>query len=192
MKLENYIKNNFNVKDHLKGLSVEEINFSQPKFPYALGGVNIGYSSNLGNMIRTATVFAAANFFIIGNKKYDKRGAVGAHNYMDIVKIDPKNFTELSVHLGDYNFFPIFMEITPTSIPFTKELCLDICETFTEGPWPCFIFGSEADGFPKELLGSYCCHIPQYGVLRCLNVATVCSIVAQKYSETLVEFNDGF
>ena len=52
---------------------------------------------------------------------------------------------------------------------------------------PCFIFGNEGDGIPDEILNScrYKIEIPQFGVLRSLNVSTAAGIVMYEYTRNM-------
>lgn len=175
---------NWNIRDELKGKELDEIRRSQPRLPYSIGLINLDGSLNIGTIIRTAVIYGASSIHIFGKKKYDKRSTVGAHNYIDIhFHKMPETILEISNLLDEYKFDPVFVEQGGMSID-TGYL-----EAFVPGKTetaPCFIFGSESDGIPFDLYEyPFVVEIPQYGVLRSLNVSAAASILMYKFVEVL-------
>lgn len=176
----------WNVRDDLKGLSLEEINKKQPKLPYAVGAINVDGSLNIGTMIRTAVIYGASDFFIIGKKKYDKRSTVGAQNYIKIHKIDEvEREIDLFNTLMRFKYFPVYIETSGEEL--TNDRLNKLAHSAKEYDIKsCFIFGSESQGIPfkiSHLEDVY--KLPQYGVLRSLNVSSCASIVMYKFVEAL-------
>lgn len=182
---------NWNVRDEYKGLSIDEINAKQIRLPYAVAVVNLDGSLNIGVILRTAVIFGAAGFFIIGKKKYDKRSTVGAQNYIPISKLgEISSHKECNDILRKFGFFPVYIETsgkTLTNELLTKATPFDIADFR-----PCFIFGSESNGIPWEIPSDYTFNfkIPQVGVLRSLNVSSAASILMYKFVENLTLLNN--
>ena len=79
---------NWNVRDDLKGLTLEEILAVQPRLPYAVAMINTTGSLNVGVALRSAVLFGAERFYIVGRRRYDKRSTVGAQNYIQVERIE--------------------------------------------------------------------------------------------------------
>lgn len=178
----------FNVNDKFKPLTLEEVKSIQiqKSLPFAIAAINLSGSLNLGMMIRSAVVFGAETFYIIGRKRYDKRSTVGAHNYIDLKFIDedPEEYPHLALNdiLLKYN------------LAFIEQGGKDMNSIhFGKGKFNrCFLFGSESHGVPKKLLEvgikdakAEIFSIPQLGVLRSLNVSAASSIVMHKVAMDL-------
>lgn len=172
----------FNVHSYLQHLSVPELQDTQKKYslPYSVAAVHITGDLNISNMIRSAVVFGAKEFIIIGKKRFDRRGCVGAQNYIDIVYYEDQ--TE-ALQLIMESYQPVFIE----------QGGEDICSVDFYGSTknPCLIFGSESEGLPKEYL-EYAktsaipvVSIDQIGILRSLNVATAAGIAMWKVAMDL-------
>ena len=178
------MSNTFNVKDDLKELELDEIQkiSKDNALPYAVAALNVDGDLNLGTMIRNAVIFGAEQFFIFGRRKYDKRSTVGAHNYIDITKIDLDidKLDEEQIHvfrstLWNAHYTPIFVETGGDNFS-----SMDFSSQYTYLK-PCFVFGSEHGGIPFDLTElSTCITIPQHGVLRSLNVSSASSIILHK------------
>jgi len=171
---------NWNVQDQFKGLSLEEIRNIQPKLPFSVCMLNTTGSLNIGVALRSAVLFGASKFYIAGRRRFDKRSTVGAQNYIDVERIDAidengKYDTDLIVNtIQEDGYSPIMIETGE------KELSLDMLMYHEK--WknlvPCFFFGEEKAGIPKDLLDDFPIYtIPTIGVLRSLNVSIAASIV---------------
>ncbi len=174
----------FNVRDELQNLSVEEIRKHQPKRNFSICCGNITGDINLSNIIRSAVIFGADKVFIIGRKSFDRRGMVGANNYIDIEFIggmideNTPDWDKGIEHILASKYTPKFVETggkqMGTAITWGK---------------PCFIFGNEGIGIPENIIEKYpgidIITVPQYGVMRSLNVASCAAIVMSKFNDFL-------
>ena len=80
----------FNVKDELKTSTVEEIRNWQESIsmPYSVAMYNTVKDFNLASVIRNACAFGFEKIYIIGRRNWDRRGAVGAQNYVNIEHVE--------------------------------------------------------------------------------------------------------
>lgn len=175
----------WNIQDKFKGLSLEEINKLQPKFPYAICLINTTGSLNVGVALRSAVLFGASRFYIVGKRRYDKRSTVGAQNYIDLKRVDA--ITDEGVidsplileTIQDDGYIPILLETGERDI---SNIFFD-----QEKIKPCFVFGEEKAGIPQDMLNAipstHRFSIPTYGVLRSLNVSVAASIVMHEFSK---------
>lgn len=137
--------------------------------------VNTDGNMNIAMTIRTAAVMGCSKVWIVGKRGYDARPEVGSKHYIEVEKlpnIDPSTF------FRENNMVPILVEQGGTSLHefkfkpyFTKKVCL--------------IVGSESDGIPKEFLEKLKdapqITVPQYGLVRSLNVSVASAIVVNEY-----------
>jgi len=161
---------NYNVIDRFKSLSNEEIKADLKKnsFPYAVMCENILGDFNIATVIRNANAFGAREFFYVGNKKYDKRGACGTFYYIDVNWIsDYKILLDLK---EKYSFIGI--DNVPGSISMNDY-------KFEGSKPPMIIFGEEGCGLTPQML-EICdsiVHIEQFGSVRSLNVGTASGVI---------------
>lgn len=179
---------NFNVHDHLKGKSVDELKRinAEDRLPYAVAVINLTGSLNVGIIIRTACNLGAERVFVFGRRKYDARSCVGSHNYIPVEKIDgfvdnraanpvldPKKFMDV---MRDWDYIPLYIETDgDESIDQHMKRYGRSWQACKENP--CLVFGSEGEGIPAELLEEgLVLTIPQLGVIRSYNVSAAASI----------------
>lgn len=188
----------FNVRSDLQGLPLENIVEEQKRnvLPFSVCALNLSGELNIGTMIRTAVIFGAEKFYIFGRRKFDRRSLVGSNNYIEIeavdgfkpnsMEIDPAKF----INFMEYNKFePYFVEqrdsyftYEPEDVPIRKHHNKNL-----------IVFGSENSGIPDEIFRYYeynliphsIITIPQYGVMRSLNVGVACGIVLYNIARKL-------
>jgi tRNA G18 (ribose-2'-O)-methylase SpoU len=194
---ENAERNTFNVREEYKHMTKEELDkiVADSRLPYAVAALNITGDLNVSGIIRSAAMFGAEKVLLIGRKNFDRRGAVGAQNYVTVEKYSAmKDETTIDAEA----FFNIMSD--NKYIPIAVETGGDNFYEFIEGmttswPWknkkPCFIMGQEGTGIPLDILEQlmYVVTIPQLGVMRSLNVASAASIIM---CETARAFTNNF
>ena len=172
----------FNVKDPLKELTVESIrNWQQQRcIPNSVAMYNTVRDFNLASVIRNASAFALKEINIIGWKKYDKRGAVGAYNYVTINHFP--TFNEFSKYIGYTNL--VGLEL-PEHYPRIQQASFLELSSFEWQPGYCLLVGEEGQGIPEEDLR--CCFhrvkITIPGSMRSLNAATSAGIAMYQMSQ---------
>ena len=175
-----------NVHDHLKENSVEQnqelCRADRKRFGVCV--LNVTGELNVGTIVRNAHLTGAKKVGILGRKKYDKRGCVGAEKYFDVERIDALNQDGITIDTNVFwswvdanNFTPVFCETGGTLLH--KVNWVD----WVQAAHPkdiCLIFGNENRGIQEDILSSRrdrIISIGQLGVIRSYNVGTASGIV---------------
>lgn len=157
-----------NVRDSLKGIPTDEIRriLKDKAFPYAVLMEQWLGDFNVSTLVRNANAFGAQEVFYLGKKKWDRRGAVGTHHYIDVN------------HLATIEDLQPLREKYPTFIGVDN---VKGAKSMVDFEWPkdsLLIFGEESQGITNSVL-EMCDHIvfiPQYGSVRSLNAGTASGI----------------
>ena len=165
---KNFTAWQYNVADHLKGKTVEEIkqHLKDTAHPFAVAMENWRGDFNFSTMVRNANAFNAKAIYYVGDKKVDRRGMVGCHNYTDVVFIP--TISELLKLKEQYLFVGV------DNISCSKPLV-----SFSWQKIPLLIFGSEDTGLTPDMI-KMCdelVFIEQYGSVRSLNAGVASGIV---------------
>mgnify|MGYP003129540833 FL=1 len=166
----------YNVEDRFKGKTKKEIceTLRSTSHNFAVMMEHWQGDFNIGTMIRNANAFNAKKVFYYGKKKYDRRGAVGTHHYVDLTYIDDPGKL---VHLkSDFTF--VCLDNVEGSVPMEDFI------------WPenaLMIFGEEGIGLSDEILSmaDHIVSITQYGSVRSMNVGTTSGIAMYDYTSKL-------
>ena len=157
-----------NVIDRYKGWATDLIreDVKRHTFPYAVAMENLQGDFNLSSVLRGSNALGAREMYYLGRKKWDKRGAVGTHNYTDIIHIP--DHEGLKALKDKYTLVAL-----ENGMPESQSLY--------EFEWPTnplIILGEEGLGITKETLElcDYFVYIPQYGSVRSLNAAVAGAI----------------
>jgi len=162
-----------NIVDFYHGWKLEDIKLDLDRrcFPYAALMEQWQGDFNIGGLVRNANAFAAKEVFYIGKKRWDRRGAVGTHNYTAVKYLD--SYEALFEIKNSYVLVGI--DNVEGSVPM---------ESFD---WPgntLMIFGEEGTGITKDVLDM--CEkvvaISQYGSVRSLNAAVASGIAMYDYT----------
>lgn len=158
----------YNVADHFKDKTVEEIKqtLQATANPFAVCMENWISDFNFSSLVRNANGFNSKEVFYIGDKKFDRRGMVGCHNYTDVNFLS--SIDEFLKLKDKYVFVGI--DNVSNSIPLT---------TYNWAPNSLMIFGSEGTGLTPAML-AMCkdiVSIPMMGSVRSFNAAVASGIV---------------
>jgi tRNA G18 (ribose-2'-O)-methylase SpoU len=161
-----------NVVDKYKDKSEEEIkaDLRITAHPFAVLFENFIGDFNLATGIRNANAFNAREVFYIGNRKIDRRGMCGVHNYTEITWLptvdDLIALQERYIFIGADNI--------SGSIPLN---------TYKWVPNSLIIFGSEEVGLTPAMqaMCQDLVFIPQFGSVRSLNVGTASGIIMHDF-----------
>lgn len=164
----------FNVKDELQHLHLHEIREWQQQhtIPYSIAMYNTVRDFNLASVVRNICAFGLQTLYIVGYRKWDKRGAVGAYNYIDIQYM--RDFQELCDVVGLENL--VGMEL-PEHYEDLADEFVELSK-FTWEPNQCLLIGEEGCGIPLNHLRNikHKVYIDQPGAMRSLNAATASGI----------------
>lgn len=164
---ENFRRWERNVIDRYKDKSEQEVqqDLQATAHPFAVMFENWLGDFNLATGIRNANGFNAKEVFYVGNRKWDKRGAVGVYNYTPVRWLP--TLEEVLQLQEQYTF--IGVDNVPGSIPM---------ETFQ---WPInslMIFGEENAGLTPgiQAVCKHIVHVEMYGSVRSFNCGSASAI----------------
>jgi len=167
------MSDNRNVTDKYKEWMDDLIksDVQQNTFPFAILMEHLQGDFNIGGIVRSANAFGAMGVYYCGKKKWDRRGAVGTHNYTDVQYITSIQSSAKNL-LNHFTFVAL-------------EQCED-SEPMDNFEWPdrpLIIVGEEGGGLSQEVLDlcTYKVEIPQHGSVRSLNAASAASIAMYDY-----------
>lgn len=170
-----------NVIDRYKNWPTESIkrDLQRTSNPFAVCMEHWQGDFNISTLIRNANAFNAEKVYYLGKKRFDRRGTVGAHHYVDLVFLDG-GVSELVELKEKYTMIGIENNVANTSR-------LDKFDWLSLEKPPLMIFGEEGVGLTKETLkiADYCIEIPQYGSVRSLNVGTSSGILMYSFLQSL-------
>ena len=164
-----------NVIDYYKEWETDQIkaDLDTRRLPFIAAFENLSGDFNKATGMRNANAFMAKEVWIVGDKKWDRRGAVGTHNYMHL-----KHSPDLeSIWLNNESIRKmrwVAVDNIPGATPITQYDWKK--DTF-------MIFGEERRGVSNSSLSlaDDVVYIPQLGSVRSLNVGTACGIVMYDY-----------
>lgn len=162
----------YNVADHFKDKTAEEIKqtLQATANPFAVCFEHVIGDFNMGTGIRNANAFNAKEVFYVGTKKWDRRSAVGVHNYTEVQWIsDIEDFKKLKDR-----YVIVGIDNVPGSVPISTY-------SFPENTL--MVFGEEGAGLTPEMQ-SLCkdiVYIEMFGSVRSLNCGTASGIAMYQY-----------
>lgn len=186
------MNNGLNVRDDLKGLTVAQLQelSAAGRWPFYTLALNLTGDLNISTIIRSSHLFGCSGVWIVGRRKYDKRGTVGAQNYVPIHRIDALttdgitfDVTIIEDVIRKNKMLPIFAETTGEHLgKFSWRAKL--ADGIAAGLIPTIILGNEGRGIPDNVLAmlqtvkhAACVAVPQRGVLRSFNVGIAHGII---------------
>jgi tRNA G18 (ribose-2'-O)-methylase SpoU len=161
-----------NVADKFKDKSEEEIKqiLQRTGYPFAVCFEHWIGDFNMGTGVRNANAFNAKEVFYVGDKKWDRRSAVGVHNYTDVQWIPTvEEFAKLKER---------YVIVGVDNIPGSVSISSYHWERNT-----LMVFGEEGTGLTPEMQ-SLCrdvVHIDMMGTVRSLNCGTASGIAMFHY-----------
>jgi len=161
-----------NVVDHFKTLPTDEVKkiLSDTAFPYAVCFENWLGDFNISTGIRNANAFNARKVFYVGDKRWDRRGAVGVHNYTDVEFL--ASIDDLRAMKKDYTFVGI--DNVPGAVMLAE---------YNWKPRTLLVFGEEGVGITlgMQAMCEALVAIPMFGSVRSLNCGTASGIVMHNF-----------
>ena len=166
-----------NVVDTYRYWSMEAIvaDLDSKRHSFHVAIENWQHDLNIGSIVRTANAFLAKEVHIIGNKRWNRRGAMVTDRYQHVTHHpDVASFLE---YIGK---LPV---IAIDNVPGCSKL-----EEF-ELPKECvFLFGQEGPGLSQEALDSSSAvlEISQFGSTRSINASAAAAITMHSWVTTHV------
>ncbi len=155
-----------NILDRYKGWTNDLIREDVEKntLPFAVCMEHMHGDFNIGSILRSANGLGAEKMFYIGRRKWDRRGAVGTHNYTDIVHIELNELKDLKD-----NYSLVALENVEGSVPLVN---------FEWPKRPLILVGEEGSGVSQTILDmcDSIVEIPMRGSVRSFNAAVAASI----------------
>jgi len=203
MEIQEHDTRPLNVRSEFQQFDEEKLKSIQKSLckNYSILLFNIRTGGNIGMTIRSACLLGCKEFIICGRKCYDKRFTVGSHNYIPVTYwnsplkvtinvLSPKKQEEI-IEYSPQEFVKMCGNRTPI---FLEQGGKDIREV----PWklienPLVIVGNESCGIPTSFIKTVkklipetvIISIPQYSVMRSLNVCVAASIAMWEISKVL-------
>jgi tRNA G18 (ribose-2'-O)-methylase SpoU len=170
-----------NVADHFKDKSEEEIKSTLrlTANPFAVCMEHLIGDFNLGTVIRNANGFNAKEVYYLGDKKWDRRAAVGVHNYTEVQWIPT---IEDFIKLKD-QYVIVGIDNVAGSTPL---------HSYNWKPNTLMVFGEEGAGLTPTMQ-SYCqdiVAIEMYGTVRSFNCGVASGIVMYDFVRQMRERSD--
>jgi len=167
-----------NVIDRYRYWSMEaivtDLDSKRHKFHVAIE--NWQHDLNIGSIVRTANAFLAAEVHIIGNKRWNRRGAMVTDRYQHI-RHHPtvEQFLEWSKTANEGKALPV---IAIDNVPGCKAL-----ESYRLPEACVLLFGQEGPGLSKAAIDAAVdvVEITQYGSTRSINASAAAAITMHQW-----------
>ena len=166
-----------NVVDKYRYWSMESIvaDLDSKRHGFHVAIENWQHDLNIGSIVRTANAFLAKEVHIIGNKRWNRRGAMVTDRYQHVT-----HHPDVESFLGYIGNLPV---IAIDNVPGCQKL-----EEF-ELPKECvFLFGQEGPGLSQAALDSASAvlEISQFGSTRSINASAAAAITMHTWVTTHV------
>lgn len=168
---------NNNVLDIYKTWSAEEVRADLDNRRTDVVSVlsNTTHDFNAAAAIRSNNAFLGKCVYIVGRRRYDKRGAVGCHKYEHVFHADTLSEVIDKLHEDDYTVYAVDnqMEYCPQNL---YDVDFPIKSAF--------VYGEERRGLAREEIEACdgMIYVGMYGSVRSLNVATCAAVVLAEYT----------
>ena len=161
---------------------VAELDTKRHKFHVAIE--NWQHDLNIGSIVRTANAFLAAEVHIIGNKRWNRRGAMVTDRYQHIRQHNTvEEFLEWTRTCGLGNGGGPLPIIGIDNVPGCKKI-----EEFVLPEACVLLFGQEGPGLSQAALDAsdVILEITQFGSTRSINASAAAAIAMHSWVETHV------
>ncbi|MGI8678636.1 MAG: TrmH family RNA methyltransferase [Jatrophihabitans sp.] len=158
-----------NVVDRYRYWTLEAIvaELDTRRHEFAVAIENWRHDLNIGTVVRTANAFLAHEVVIVGNRRWNRRGAMVTDRYQHIRHV--ATVAELASYASDAGYSMIAIDNLPGAVPI---------ETFELPRRVVLVFGQEGTGLSAELRAEahVVCSIAQYGSTRSINAGVAAGI----------------
>ncbi len=169
-----------NVIDHFKYWRLDAIRaaLDARRHPFTVVLENFAHDFNISTAIRNANAFLAREVWIVGRRRYDRRGAMGTHRYQHVHHA-PEPGPLLERLRGEGTRI-----VVVDNIEGARSLV-----GYDWAPDSAMVFGQESIGVSPEslALADDVVYIPQYGSTRSINVGTASGIAMFSYASAVLD-----
>jgi tRNA G18 (ribose-2'-O)-methylase SpoU len=167
-----------NVVDKYRYWSMEAIvaDLDRNRHNFHVAIENWQHDLNIGSIVRTANAFLAKQVHIIGNKRWNRRGAMVTDRYQHILHHPTvEEFVEWSKTANEGKEMPI---IAIDNVPGCKQL-----ETYKLPETCVLLFGQEGPGLSDSAIAASkdVVEITQYGSTRSINASAAAAITMHQW-----------
>lgn len=158
-----------NVVDRYRYWSMEAIiaDLDKRRHGFHIAIENWQHDFNIGTIVRTANAFLAAEVHIVGNRRWNRRGAMVTDRYQHVVH--HPQFADLEAYLSQRGIPLYGIDNLPGSVPI---------ETLEFPERVCLLFGQEGPGLSaaarEACVGTF--SISQFGSTRSINASAAAAI----------------
>lgn len=161
-----------NVVDRYRYWRVEAIvaDLDLRRHPFAVAIENWRHDLNIGTVVRTANAFLAREVIIVGNRRWNRRGAMVTDRYQHIRHVPS------AADLAGLGYEIVAIDNLPGSVPL---------EGFALPENALLLFGQERTGLSDgaRAVAGTVCSIAQYGSTRSINAGVAAGIAMHAWIE---------
>ena len=158
-----------NVVDRYRYWTVDAIvaDLDARRHPFAVAIENWRHDLNIGTVVRTANAFLAREVVIVGNRRWNRRGAMVTDRYQHISHVP--SAAGLGSYAAQAGYVIVAIDNLPGSVPL---------ETYALPPNALLLFGQEGSGLTADArsIAEAVCSIAQYGSTRSINAGVAAGI----------------
>lgn len=137
------------------------------RHPFVVAIENWHHDLNIGTVVRTANAFLAREVVIVGNRRWNRRGAMVTDRYQHIRHLP--DAPALVQYATEHDLMIVAVDNLPGAVTL---------ETFDLPPRCVLLFGQEGDGLSEaaRAASAVTCSIAQFGSTRSLNAGVAAGI----------------
>src|SRR3954470_23178739 len=158
-----------NVVDRYRYWTVEAIvaDLDGRRHSFAVAIENWRHDLNIGTVVRTANAFLAREVIVVGNRRWNRRGAMVTDKYQHVRHVP--DAAELAGHAARAGYEIVAIDNLPGSVPL---------ETYDLPANALLLFGQEGTGLSAAArsVAAMTCSIAQYGSTRSINAGVAAGI----------------
>jgi tRNA G18 (ribose-2'-O)-methylase SpoU len=158
-----------NVVDRYRYWTVDAIvaDLDARRHPFAVAIENWRHDLNIGTVVRTANAFLAREVVIVGNRRWNRRGAMVTDRYQHIRHVP--SAADLGTYAAAAGYEIVAIDNLPGAVPL---------ETIALPLNALLLFGQEGSGLSAAAreVAATVCSIAQYGSTRSMNAGVAAGI----------------
>jgi tRNA G18 (ribose-2'-O)-methylase SpoU len=178
-----------NVADEFKGMTTDAIRLAmqERRVPAVNVAMNLTHDFNKSAVLRAHNAFAFREFTLVnkvndqdpenpeGVKRWDKRGAVGMNHYEQI-----RHTVDGLGLIAEYKAEGYHVYAVDNTAGYDPKPIYDVVMPEKS----VFVYGEEGPGLTQEMIEACdeMIYIPQFGVVRSLNISQAAAVVMYEYS----------